>query len=605
MLNPCKAKIWFVVELCEPILPSAIELANFELFSSTPKELQIQGSDKYPTTEWQLLGSFVAADSRDLQRFPVRVQQPGNFVKFIRVDLHSYYGSEHYCPFSLIRAFGVSLAEEFDTIENGGGSSSPLVPDPTPSPVPDLVLGNESVASGTNAFIPDSASGPDGLIARVPKRQRKNQDDCKLEELLFGPPSVPSSCEAVTRATSAFPHHQPIPSPTPTQVQGQAPGVLMMMGESLLSPTPVLQASSFFVSDTDGVTGIATPTSDLSGTLAAATHAPPNDQSALTPESVLVSADAMPASPTSQTSLNHNNNPDSSASSVSPAAAAVAPSPAEPPVVPVTLMPVPQGPAHVMNESSIGSVIAASSSKESIFIRLNNRIKALELNMSLNREAIESLTRRQAMFEHQLTDILNKSQAREEEGQRLVLDLQLRLTDISEQVYLLVAEKEVFHWQLIQVHILLMVIEIALIIMIMSSYMKNMMRTMASVTSESQAVVRMPSSHLNDCQHLHLHQKHEEEREKPLLPPISPAVGMVSPPLPLTPRSSLKVRSTPEKSGIHVEHHPLTGSVLFKKKRNRNNKRKNKRKGLAPASEDQENRQPESGSVFSGLEIEI
>lgn len=37
LLSPCKSRIWFVVELCEAIQAERIDLANFELFSSSPK----------------------------------------------------------------------------------------------------------------------------------------------------------------------------------------------------------------------------------------------------------------------------------------------------------------------------------------------------------------------------------------------------------------------------------------------------------------------------------------------------------------------------------------------------------------------------------------
>ena len=94
MLNPCKAKKWFVVELCEPIQPSAIELANFELFSSTPKEMLVQGYERFPTQTWINLGTFVANDSRDLQRFEIKPQT--EFIKFIKIEIITHYGSEHF-----------------------------------------------------------------------------------------------------------------------------------------------------------------------------------------------------------------------------------------------------------------------------------------------------------------------------------------------------------------------------------------------------------------------------------------------------------------------------------------------------------------------------
>lgn len=61
MLNPCKTKNWFVIELCETIQPQYMELANFELYSSIPKEFSVSASEHYPArNEWSVLGIFRA-----------------------------------------------------------------------------------------------------------------------------------------------------------------------------------------------------------------------------------------------------------------------------------------------------------------------------------------------------------------------------------------------------------------------------------------------------------------------------------------------------------------------------------------------------------------
>ncbi|ERE70968.1 protein osteopotentia-like protein [Cricetulus griseus] len=46
MLNPCSTKIWFVIELCEPIQVKQFDIANYELFSSTPKDFLVSISDR-------------------------------------------------------------------------------------------------------------------------------------------------------------------------------------------------------------------------------------------------------------------------------------------------------------------------------------------------------------------------------------------------------------------------------------------------------------------------------------------------------------------------------------------------------------------------------
>ncbi|KAL4634949.1 SUN domain-containing ossification factor isoform X2 [Arapaima gigas] len=113
MLNPCSTKIWFVIELCEPIQVKQLDIANFELFSSTPKDFLVSISDRYPTSKWIKLGTFHARDERTVQSFPLDEQL---YAKYVKVELISHFGSEHFCPLSLIRVFGTSMVEEYEEI---------------------------------------------------------------------------------------------------------------------------------------------------------------------------------------------------------------------------------------------------------------------------------------------------------------------------------------------------------------------------------------------------------------------------------------------------------------------------------------------------------
>ncbi|XP_065322380.1 uncharacterized protein LOC135929633 isoform X1 [Gordionus sp. m RMFG-2023] len=110
MLNPCSARVWFTFELCEPVQIKKIEIANLELFSSSPKEFRVHISDRYPTKEWLMNKTFVASDERKMQSFRVDANL---FARYIKIELLSHHGSEHYCPLTLIRVYGTNLAEEF------------------------------------------------------------------------------------------------------------------------------------------------------------------------------------------------------------------------------------------------------------------------------------------------------------------------------------------------------------------------------------------------------------------------------------------------------------------------------------------------------------
>jgi hypothetical protein len=89
MLNKCTDKAWFVVELCESIKAFKVELANFELFSSSPKDIRISMSNVFPgrDKDWILYGQFEANEDRTVQSF---ISNEGVFGKFVKVPFIYY-----------------------------------------------------------------------------------------------------------------------------------------------------------------------------------------------------------------------------------------------------------------------------------------------------------------------------------------------------------------------------------------------------------------------------------------------------------------------------------------------------------------------------------
>ena len=114
MLNECSISNKFlIVELCDDILVDTIVLANFEFFSSMFRTFKISVSDRYPVKaeKWKDLGTFEAKNSRSIQAF--LVENPLIWARYLRVEFLSHYGSEYYCPVSLIRIHGTTMMEEF------------------------------------------------------------------------------------------------------------------------------------------------------------------------------------------------------------------------------------------------------------------------------------------------------------------------------------------------------------------------------------------------------------------------------------------------------------------------------------------------------------
>ena len=84
MLNPCSAQVWFIVELCDLAQVKSIQIANFELFSSTPESFRVYVSKRYPTREWTMLGTFQAREERTIQTF--LLDEP-IYAKYFKVSI--------------------------------------------------------------------------------------------------------------------------------------------------------------------------------------------------------------------------------------------------------------------------------------------------------------------------------------------------------------------------------------------------------------------------------------------------------------------------------------------------------------------------------------
>ncbi|KAK3927086.1 SUN domain-containing ossification factor [Frankliniella fusca] len=124
LINKCSTqRMWLIIELCEAVQAKKIELANFELFSSSPKDFSVYLSHNFPSRDWTSVGQFTAKDERTVQSFNL---QPHLFGKFLKVEFNSHYGKEHFCCTSLIRVYGTSEFEVLETENEGHGAAHEL-----------------------------------------------------------------------------------------------------------------------------------------------------------------------------------------------------------------------------------------------------------------------------------------------------------------------------------------------------------------------------------------------------------------------------------------------------------------------------------------------
>ncbi|THH29361.1 hypothetical protein EUX98_g4829 [Antrodiella citrinella] len=111
MLSPCaENKQFVVVELCDDIRIDTVQLANYEFFSGVFKDFSVSVA-KTIQGGWVPAGTYRAKNSRGVQTFhPLSLT---DFYRFIRIDFHSHYGNEYYCPLSLLRVYGLTHLEHW------------------------------------------------------------------------------------------------------------------------------------------------------------------------------------------------------------------------------------------------------------------------------------------------------------------------------------------------------------------------------------------------------------------------------------------------------------------------------------------------------------
>ncbi|NXM47298.1 SUCO factor, partial [Gymnorhina tibicen] len=249
MLNPCSTKIWFVVELCEPVQVKQFDIANHELFSSTPKDFLVSISDRYPTNKWIKLGTFHARDERNVQSFPLDEQMYAKyvkmFIKYIKVELISHFGSEHFCPLSLIRVFGTSMVEEYEEIADSQYQSERQeLFDEDYDYLLDYNTGEEKssknlLGSATNAILSMVNIAANMLGA-------KTEESSETE----GNKSVSENVTATPATSTAAPRlPEPTPVPSPELVTTDIPQIEQLMVD-LTKESPIVQLVQEYEEDT-------------------------------------------------------------------------------------------------------------------------------------------------------------------------------------------------------------------------------------------------------------------------------------------------------------------------------------------------------------------
>jgi hypothetical protein len=108
-LSRCDVKKWVIIGLSEDVLVDALVVSNEEKYSSAVHHFRVVGSQKYPASEWIVLGNFTADNVLGEQTFNVSVR---TWVRYIRITWLSHYGSEFYCTWTRVKVHGSTMLED-------------------------------------------------------------------------------------------------------------------------------------------------------------------------------------------------------------------------------------------------------------------------------------------------------------------------------------------------------------------------------------------------------------------------------------------------------------------------------------------------------------
>lgn len=174
--NPCSAEEKFVIiELSEETLVDSIEIANFEHHSSNLKDFELLGSLVYPTDSWFKIDSITAANGKHAQRF---ILGEPKWVRYLKLNLLSHYGSEFYCTLSVLEVYGVDAVERMleDLISVPDNVFSPVeaTSDQKPVSSQESSHGDDLYPNVYNELESDSSGGNSDVKREVSKDSLTN-----------------------------------------------------------------------------------------------------------------------------------------------------------------------------------------------------------------------------------------------------------------------------------------------------------------------------------------------------------------------------------------------------------------------------------------------
>lgn len=414
MLNVCSASNkFFIVELCTDIQIDTIVLANYEFFSSSFRHFRVSVSDRYPVKmeKWKELGTFEARNTREIQAF--LVENPLIWAKYLRIEFLTQYGTEYYCPVSLLRVHGTTMIEDFRHqagFAAGDEEDATLETEALATPVAqEPAVVNEDVAKSTTEPVVTVKDTPTESVTKGPpidtatpqvessegpaSQSTQNSSDVTLDEHgavkaigAFEPLNVNLTCESVTTSSSAG---QPTPttSAEDSEVSDTTTQVASAASSPIHSDAPSSDAKGHTYTSTTSQT--ATATDDVHASHPQ-TYGPPRSPSSSTDsvaQTTINSTVDATGNPASSPSADDRQSSDTATVSNTTSSVTSAVSAQQSHVGATT------NSTRTSTASSTGAQPAQPSTQESFFKSFHKRLLQLESNSTLSLQYIEEQSR--------------------------------------------------------------------------------------------------------------------------------------------------------------------------------------------------------------------
>ncbi|KAI5365042.1 Putative SUN domain-containing protein [Septoria linicola] len=250
MLNKCSAdNKFFIVELCNDIQIDTVVLANYEFFSSGFRHFRLSVSDRYPVKmeKWRDLGTFEARNTREIQAF--LIENPQIWARYLRIEFLTHYGTEYYCPVSLLRVHGITMMEDYRhqeelargevddvTLEAEALATPPIHQEPAQS--------TDEVTRVTEQAIPPVKDvEPESVTPRPTSEELKNGTTSSTDEKLPSSTKVEHTPAAEVYSNASVPMQVGPYVPSNVNMTCDTPVTSDQVGSSEIKSSTISQAS--------------------------------------------------------------------------------------------------------------------------------------------------------------------------------------------------------------------------------------------------------------------------------------------------------------------------------------------------------------------------